>query len=83
MRVTTHPKNNIEYWTVKFEKNVSRDKRNINELTAMGWKVYTVWECQLKKNKLMNTATDLLPRLADDLGKAIDEEFSYACINNL
>lgn len=44
------PQSNSSFWSKKFETNVARDKRNLEQLTAMGWKVITVWECEIKKN---------------------------------
>lgn len=46
-RATT-PKVNTSYWTKKFQRNVSRDIANREELSTLGWQVLTVWECQTK-----------------------------------
>lgn len=43
------PSSNIEYWTNKINRNVERDKSNTEQLEAQGWRVLTIWECQLKK----------------------------------
>ena len=42
------PKANREYWTAKIARNVARDQRTAAELTAAGWRVETIWECELK-----------------------------------
>jgi DNA mismatch endonuclease (patch repair protein) len=42
------PKANREYWTAKVARNVARDARTREALTAGGWRVETVWECELK-----------------------------------
>jgi len=39
------PKSNVEYWTQKIERNVSRDKKTIKNLEDNGWNVFIVWEC--------------------------------------
>ena len=65
------PKSNVEYWTEKFERNVERDKRTRHELELAGWKVHVVWECQLKKKEIDATMDELLPVLADELGKEL------------
>lgn len=44
------PKSNTEYWNAKIKSNVERDNRVQKELFDMGWKVMTVWECQLKRD---------------------------------
>ena len=42
------PASNPDYWYQKIQRNVERDKQNINLLQQMGWKVLIVWECELK-----------------------------------
>ena len=44
------PSTKEEYWHKKINGNVKRDKDNISKLNELGWKVYTIWECQLKKS---------------------------------
>lgn len=65
------PKSNVEYWSVKFQRNVERDARNLAALEEAGWRVYVVWECQLKKKKREETFAELLPKLAADLDKPL------------
>lgn len=67
------PKSNVEYWTIKFQKNVERDERNLAELEKMGWQVFVIWECQLKKKKIDATFEELLPKLSKALGKPLKE----------
>lgn len=43
------PATNELFWREKINRNVERDKHNINELESMGWKVITVWECEIRK----------------------------------
>ena len=42
------PHSNIDFWKKKIERNKQRDERNKETLKRLGWKVMTVWECQLK-----------------------------------
>lgn len=42
------PKTNRDYWTAKVARNVARDARAAAELAAAGWRVETIWECDLK-----------------------------------
>lgn len=48
-RFATTPKTRPEFWSEKFQKNVTRDLANINALEAAGWSVLIIWECQLRK----------------------------------
>lgn len=43
------PESNVEYWRDKIRKNVVRDKESRRRLDCMGWRVFVIWECQLKK----------------------------------
>lgn len=45
----TTPKTRRAFWRAKFEANVERDRRNRRDLRKLGWKVVTVWECQIRK----------------------------------
>ena len=41
------PKSNVDYWRNKFEKNVERDRKKESSLRRIGWRVHTIWECDL------------------------------------
>ena len=43
------PKTNEAYWRVKIARNVERDEENMRLLSYVGWRVFVIWECQLKK----------------------------------
>ena len=45
------PKNNADFWKQKIIGNVRRDEKNYQRLLQMGWKIITVWECELKPDK--------------------------------
>ena len=49
------PKNNEKFWKKKITSNVKRDKCNIEALTSAGWRVITIWECELKAAKRHET----------------------------
>lgn len=65
------PKSNVEYWSVKFERNQARDERSMLALKESGWSVHVIWECQLKKKAIDGTFEALLPLLAEELGKSL------------
>jgi len=46
---TRSPKSRLKYWVPKLIANKERHKRNVKELRNQGWKVLTIWECQIKK----------------------------------
>lgn len=45
---SVRPGTNAIYWAAKREANVTRDRRVRRALVAAGWRVSTVWQCQLK-----------------------------------
>lgn len=45
------PKSNTNFWQSKISGNVERDQRNRQQLEVDGWKVLTVWECELEKDR--------------------------------
>lgn len=49
-RYTTNPATNEEFWRQKFQANVARDRRHIEALHCLGWRVAIVWECALKRS---------------------------------
>ena len=42
------PKANAEYWRAKIAKNRARDARHLAQYAEMGWRVLTIWECELR-----------------------------------
>ena len=44
------PKSNSAWWRKKLATNQARDLRKLRELRKEGWRVVTVWECQLKND---------------------------------
>lgn len=42
------PSSNIHFWKTKITHNQERDHTVIEELSNMGWRVLTVWECAIK-----------------------------------
>ena len=46
------PKRNTVFWEEKFRRNVARDQQAIADLEALGWTAITIWECELKRDKI-------------------------------
>jgi DNA mismatch endonuclease (patch repair protein) len=42
------PKSRTEFWLKKLESNVIRDIQVKSDLDILGWRVITVWECELR-----------------------------------
>lgn len=46
----TLPKQNRDYWEQKMNQNIERDLRKQKELEYLGWKVITLWQCNIDKS---------------------------------
>jgi DNA mismatch endonuclease, patch repair protein len=42
------PRTNIRYWNAKLVRNVARDQEQDAQLRTLGWRVFTIWECETK-----------------------------------
>jgi len=60
------PKSNQEFWKAKFRRNVERDRKNINELEALGWKVFVIWECELRQPEASGSIEYLFLKLGEE-----------------
>ena len=66
------PKANRDYWTAKVARNRARDARSTEALTAAGWRVETIWECDLKdeaglRERLAAMLVNSSPRLGGEV----------------
>lgn len=59
-RLSRIPKSNIDFWKKKISINQTRDERIINELHALGWRVFVIWECQVNDESVLKTLVNLL-----------------------
>jgi len=59
------PKTHPQYWVPKIQRNIERDAENEKSLQEMGWNVFTVWECQLKKDQREDTLNNLYKTIID------------------
>ena len=41
------PATNTEYWQAKIQRNRDRDRRMGRSLAEAGWRLFTLWECDL------------------------------------
>ena len=68
------PKTRTEWWLAKINRNIEKDKEAQSALTAAGWTVIVVWECEIRRKakveaRLFNLATDLHSLVAVKKGK--------------
>jgi DNA mismatch endonuclease, patch repair protein len=44
------PASNRDYWAPKLERTQVRDRRAMEMLEADGWRLLTIWECELEQS---------------------------------
>lgn len=59
-KIARIPKSNTNFWIEKLNNNVEKDRKNRDKLEEMGWKVITVWECEIEKD--INAVTQRIIR---------------------
>lgn len=47
------PRTNVNYWNMKLARNVERDAEQDARLTACGWQVLVIWECDTANEDLL------------------------------
>lgn len=57
------PKTRTDWWLNKIYGNKQKDSENFIQLSQIGWKIVTIFECELKRDKLNNTLNRLLDEL--------------------
>lgn len=53
-RRTTTPTRNREFWEAKFMANRQRDRRTLEALKQLGFRVCVVWECETKETEVLD-----------------------------
>ncbi len=54
------PKTRTEWWLNKINHNIENDKKSNIILQKEGWKVLTIWECDLKSKNIDKVLNNLL-----------------------
>lgn len=63
-------KSNIAFWEGKIAYNRNRDRENVLKLIELGWKVITVWECELRHGDKDNRLQRLVEEIKSNKGDA-------------
>ncbi|SRR5579883_3370942 len=54
----TIPKTHAAFWKPKLLGNAARDQCNRSQLKTMGWRVLTIWQCELKNTRKLAEKID-------------------------
>lgn len=66
------PKDNAEYWRRKIDRNRARDAQAAADLAAAGWRVLTVWECEIKDPARLEALADAVRAAAAVQSSSVD-----------
>ena len=69
-RKSRRPTTRVEFWNDKLDKNIERDIDKEKLLESSGWKVLTVWECEISKKRV----DDTIRKLTDEIHAAVSSE---------
>ena len=58
----TTPKTNVDFWMNKFQRNINNDIKHTIELESLGWRVITIWECDIE-NRFEDTMNALVSEI--------------------
>lgn len=61
------PQTRKEWWLNKINGNILNDEKVYKALKKEGWKIITVWQCELKPAKLEKTLSALVKKLKDEV----------------
>lgn len=50
----TMPKTNQSFWRSKFARNIERDAAAVKALCRMGYRIVTLWECEVRDARVMS-----------------------------
>jgi DNA mismatch endonuclease, patch repair protein len=53
-RLAAVPATRVEFWNAKFAANVVRDERANSSLQALGWRTFTIWECEVHDLEMLD-----------------------------
>lgn len=74
-RRATVPKSNAEFWRGKFVANRARDAKAIRALRAMGFRIVTIWECEVAKPEVLaRRLSKILESRRVDVSQTVDHQ---------
>lgn len=62
------PKTRTEWWLQKIKGTQKRDRKAEIELNILGWRVITIWECELKAKVRAENLKNIITYLLKNIG---------------
>jgi len=54
------PKTRRNYWVPKLKRTIERDKENDRKLKQLGWRLWVIWECEIRTHRLLESVGEKL-----------------------
>jgi DNA mismatch endonuclease, patch repair protein len=54
------PKTRSSWWSKKLNENRERDRKNLEMLKSIGWRIIIIWECSIKKSNRIERKNKLV-----------------------
>lgn len=64
----TIPKHNVDFWAPKLERNVKRDHTARQSLDNLGWKVVTMWQCEINTKTIKGKLLAIMDEVKEEAG---------------
>lgn len=61
------PKTRTKWWLGKINRTQDKDLENFARLTQEGWRVFTIFECQLKPHLIDRTLKKIITKLSNNI----------------
>jgi DNA mismatch endonuclease (patch repair protein) len=58
------PRTRTEWWMNKINSNITNDTKTVKALKKEGWKIITLWECDLRKKTFQKSLSSLYKKLS-------------------
>jgi len=74
------PESNRDYWNPKLARNVARDKISDEALSAAGWRLRVVWECEIaSRSGLAGVVSMIVSDLAHERRRTLLRAVANSC----
>jgi DNA mismatch endonuclease (patch repair protein) len=67
-RLASVPKTNSAFWKEKLAANRDRDRRKERALLKLGYRVFTIWQCELDDTKRLEAVASSLAKRSGSAG---------------
>ena len=60
-----NPTHRQDFWLAKLNGNAARDKLHQRALKKLGWRVIVIWECEMRKDRILQLITARIGKIVE------------------